>query len=155
DQGVDLPLEEITARLVASVVGAVARELVWQPGARELLVELRDAGLRCALVTLSYRQLAEAVVAQAPIGLFEVLVTGAEGEQVMPHPEPYLRAAAGLGVDIAACVAVEDSPPGITSALASGARTIAVEHLVPVEARPHLSRLGTLDGVGLADLRAV
>lgn len=153
--GVDLPHDQIAQRLVSSVAAAVARELVWQPGARELLTELREAGVPCALVTMSYRVLAEAVVAQAPDGVFDVMVTGDEVERGKPDPEPYLRAAELLGVRVEDCVAVEDSPPGIASALASGARTLGVQHIVPVEERPGLSRVGTLAGVGLAELEGL
>lgn len=152
EHGVPLPHAEIAQRLVDSVVAAVGRELVWQPGARELLTELRDAGVPCALVTMSYRVLAEAVVAQAPDGVFDVVVTGDEVERGKPDPEPYLRAAELLGVRVEDCVAVEDSPPGISSALAAGARTLGVQHIVPVEERPGLSRVGTLEGLGLAEL---
>nr|WP_255465693.1 HAD family phosphatase [Cellulomonas sp. APG4] len=155
EHGVPLPHEEIARRLVDSVVTAVARELVWQPGARELLEQLRDAGVPCALVTMSYRVLAEAVVAQAPDGVFQVMVTGDEVERGKPHPEPYLRAAELLGVRAEDCVAVEDSPPGISSALAAGVHTLGVQHIVPVEQRPGLSRVATLEGVTLADLEGL
>ncbi|WP_428629570.1 HAD family hydrolase [Sphingopyxis sp.] len=37
-----------------------------------------------------------------------------------PHPDIYLAAARGLGVDPARCLAVEDSPTGAQSALAAG-----------------------------------
>lgn len=37
-----------------------------------------------------------------------------------PHPDIYLAAARGLGVDPASCLAVEDSPTGARSALAAG-----------------------------------
>jgi mannitol-1-/sugar-/sorbitol-6-phosphatase len=43
-----------------------------------------------------------------------------------PSPEPYLTAAARLGVAPSACVAIEDSPPGLQSARSAGMRTIAV-----------------------------
>nr|WP_308121833.1 HAD family phosphatase [Actinotalea ferrariae] len=153
--GVDLPEDAIVERLVASVVAAVGRDLVWQPGARELLGAVRDAGIPCALVTMSYRNLAEAVVGQAPPGTFDLLVTGDEVTHGKPHPEPYLRAADLLGVDITRCVAVEDSPPGVASALASGARTLGVQHIARVEAQPGLSRAGSLAQIGLDDLRAL
>ncbi len=39
-----------------------------------------------------------------------------------PDPEGYLLAAARLGVELAACVVIEDSPPGV----AAGMRVIAV-----------------------------
>jgi beta-phosphoglucomutase-like phosphatase (HAD superfamily) len=43
-----------------------------------------------------------------------------------PDPEPYLVAAAALGVAPAECVAVEDSPAGLTSARLAGCRVVAV-----------------------------
>lgn len=153
--GVDLPVDVIGERLVASVVAAVGRHLDWQPGALELLGALRDAGVPCALVTMSYREFADAVLTQGPAGAFDVVVTGDEVTHGKPHPEPYLRAAELLGVDVTRCVAIEDSPPGIASALASGARTLGVQHIAPVEAQPGLSRAGTLAGIGLDELRAI
>nr|WP_149204511.1 HAD family phosphatase [Actinotalea subterranea] len=153
--GVDLPVEEIGERLVDGVVAAVARELAWQPGALDLLAALRAAGVPCALVTMSYRRFAEAVLAQGPEGLFDVVVTGDEVTHGKPHPEPYLLAAAALGVEARQCVAIEDSPVGVASALASGARTLGVQHIAPVESRPGLSRVGSLEGIGLREIAGI
>jgi len=150
--GVDLPEGQIVDRLLDEVIDGIRASVVWQPGVRALLAELQGAGIPCALVTMSYRRFAEAVLVHAPDGMFSVVVTGDDVTHGKPHPEAYLRAAAALGVDPAACVAIEDSAPGITAALASGARTIGVEHLVPVEPRPGLSTATSLDGIGLAEL---
>jgi HAD superfamily hydrolase (TIGR01509 family) len=154
DYGVTLPREEIVARLLGHVVSRVREHVPWQPGARELLERLRAAGVPCALVTMSYRALTDAVLEGAP-GAFDVVVPGDEVTHGKPHPEPYLVAAARLGVDPAACVAIEDSPPGIGSAMASGARTIGVQHIVAVEPRPGLSRVRSLEQVDLATLARV
>lgn len=43
-----------------------------------------------------------------------------------PAPDLYLHAAAALGVDIARCVILEDSPVGVTGAVASGAHVIGL-----------------------------
>jgi HAD superfamily hydrolase (TIGR01509 family) len=153
--GVDLPVEEIGERLVDGVTEAVRRHVDWQPGALELLSDLRAAGVRCALVTMSYRRFTEAVLEHGPAGAFDVVVTGDEVTAGKPDPEPYLRAAALLGVDVRDCVAIEDSPPGIASALASGARTIGVQHIAAVEPRPGLSRVSSLADVGLAEIARV
>ncbi|EYR64622.1 hydrolase [Actinotalea ferrariae CF5-4] len=150
--GVDLPVPEIVERMLDHVIATLDDHADWQPGALDLLVALQEAGVPCALVTMSYRRLAEAVLQQAPAGAFTVLVTGDEVTHGKPHPEPFLAAAAALGVDVTACVAIEDSPPGIGSALASGARTLGVQHIVPVEPRPGLSRVASLADVSLADL---
>lgn len=150
--GVPLPVPDIVDRMLDHVIATLDEHADWQPGAKELLVALRDAGVPCALVTMSYRRLAEAVLASSPDGAFAVLITGDEVTHGKPHPEPYLRAAAALGVEITECVAIEDSPPGIGSALAAGARTLGVQHIVPVEPRPGLSRVGSLADVTLQDL---
>jgi len=151
-RGVDLTGEQIIAFLVRRVAEAVTDSVPWQPGALELLTELASAGVPCALVTMSYRTLTHALVAAAPAGVFGAVVAGDEVTNGKPHPEPYLKAAALLGVDARDCVALEDSPPGIASAFASGARTIAVEATVPVVPRPGLSRVSSLVDVTVADL---
>lgn len=149
DHGVDLPPGAIVERMLEEVVASVRVEVPWQPGARELLDALAAAGVPSALVTMSYRALTDAVLAGAPEGTFAVVVPGDEVTHGKPHPEPYLRAAERLGVDPRACVALEDSPPGIASAMASGARTIGVQHMVPVVALPGLSRVDGLERVDL------
>jgi HAD superfamily hydrolase (TIGR01509 family) len=155
EHGVRLDVEQIVQRLLDSVVAMVQDHATWQPGARELLVALRDSGVPCALVTMSYRRFAESVLRGAPEGVFRVVVTGDEVEHGKPHPEPYLRAARELGVDIHDCVAIEDSRPGVASALASGARTLGVQHIVPVDALPGLSRVASLAQIGLAELARI
>jgi beta-phosphoglucomutase-like phosphatase (HAD superfamily) len=98
---------------------------------------------------MSYRSQAEVVAGGAPADTFTHLVTGDEVTHGKPHPEPYLVAAGLLGVPIEECVAIEDSGPGITSALASGARTLGVPNEVPVPPRPGLSRAASLKQIDL------
>lgn len=154
EAGVDLEPLEIALRLTETVIGMLPTA-TFQPGALELLAELSAAGVPSALVTASYRPMVDAVVALTPPGSFAVVVTGDEVEVGKPDPLPYLRAAELLGVDPTHCVAIEDSPPGITAALASGARTLGVPHQVPVPPRPGLSRAASLADVTLADLTAL
>jgi sugar-phosphatase len=42
-----------------------------------------------------------------------------------PHPDPYLKGAAVLGVASTECIVLEDVPAGIRSGKAAGARVIA------------------------------
>ena len=58
-----------------------------------------------------------------------------------------------LGVDIADCVAIEDSPPGAASAVASVAVVLGVEHAAPLVDDAGYTRATTLRGVTVADLR--
>lgn len=152
--GVDLEPREIALRLTATVIDMLPTA-TFQPGALDLLAQLTAAGVPSAIVTASYRPMVDAVVALTPPGSFAVVVTGDEVARGKPDPLPYLRAAELLGVDPTHCVAIEDSPPGITAALASGARTLGVPHQVPVPPRPGLSRAASLADVTLADLAAL
>jgi HAD superfamily hydrolase (TIGR01509 family) len=153
--GVDLAPEAVVQRLLDHVSARVRERMPWQPGARELLGELVDAGVPCALVTMSWTQLASAVLEALPAGWFDVVVTGDEVTHGKPHPEPYLLAASRLGVEVADCVAIEDSVPGLASAEAAGARTIAVPHLVPIPPAPGRVRVRSLEDVDLAALAVV
>ncbi len=152
-QGVPGSDEEIATELIGRVADHVRRVgPPWRPGARELLGALGEAGVPCALVTMSYRELADAVLETLPEGTFAAVVTGDEVTHGKPHPEPYLTAARMLDVDVRHCVAVEDSVPGVASAEASGAATIAVPLMVDIPPAPGRSLLRTLEGLTLADL---
>jgi len=72
------------------------------------------------------------------------VVTGDEVTRGKPDPEPYLVGAERLGVDPAACVAIEDSPTGIASARAAGVPTLGVEAVLPVPRLDGLSRASSL-----------
>jgi HAD superfamily hydrolase (TIGR01509 family) len=153
--GVDLPPEQIVDLLLDEVVAAVLRHVPWRPGAQELLAELTALGVPCALVTMSYRRLAAAVVAALPAGTFAAVVTGDEVTHGKPHPEPYLTAAAALGADPADCVAIEDSPTGVASAEAAGVPVVAVPHVVAIPPGPGRSIRPTLEGLRAADLESL
>ncbi len=145
--GVDLSDDEIIDRLVGAVVAETVRAVPWRPGARELLVRLRRAQVRCALVTSSYAPLALPVVNALPKDTFGAVVTGDVVRQGKPHPEPYLSAATMLGVRIEDCVAIEDSDNGARSAEAAGAKVLVVENHVRVARGPLRTHLTTLADV--------
>ncbi|WP_040493849.1 HAD family hydrolase [Ilumatobacter nonamiensis] len=150
--GVRLEPPAIVEWLLDSVIAMCAEELLWRPGARDLLIEAREAAVPCVLVTMSWRRLADAVLSAAPAGVFVGSVTGDEVVNGKPAPDPYLAAAALVGAEPADCVAIEDSPTGVGSAVAAGCRTVAVPHVVDVEPQPGVTMLATLEGVRLADL---
>ena len=149
---VDLEPEALVDALQSGVIERLREQVPWRPGAVELLAELRSLGVPCALVTMSWRAMVDVVVAGLPDDSFDVVLSGDEVERGKPHPEPYLAAARDLGVDVRDCVAIEDSVTGVASALASGARTIAVPLVVQVPPRDGLTVLSSLQGVRAADL---
>ncbi|GIG26109.1 HAD family hydrolase [Cellulomonas denverensis] len=152
-RGVDLSSDEIIEYLSVRVRAGVAASTPWQPGARDLLVALAEAGVPQALVTSSYRNLALPFAEVA--GVFAAVVAGDDVEHAKPHPEPYLTAADLLGVDVHDCVIVEDSPSGIGSAVAAGGRVLAVEVFTAIPDLPGLSVTGSLADVTVADLARI
>ena len=154
-RGVGLSVDEIIAHLTDRVVGRMAERMPWRPGARELLRSVHDAGIPMALVTMSFRRMALDVADAIGFPAFEVIVAGDDVEHAKPHPEPYLRAAAALGVDPADCLAFEDSEPGVASAVASGARVIAIPLHVPLPPSPAYELWRGLEGVTAQDLTAL
>jgi HAD superfamily hydrolase (TIGR01509 family) len=130
--GVDLPPEEIVERLLDGVITRIEQAVPWRPGAVELLAHLRAAGVPCALVTMSYERFVAPVLAALPEGSFAAVVTGDGVTVGKPHPEPYLTAAALLGVEPSSCVAIEDSNTGAKSAEAAGCAVLVVPNHVPV-----------------------
>ena len=149
---IELTPVEIVNVLLAGVVARVAEHVPWRPGARELLAGCVAQGVPCALVTMSWESLATAVVRSLPKDSFAAVVTGDVVSHGKPHPEPYLAAARLLGVDLVACIAIEDSPPGVASAVAAGIPTIAVPHQVPVPETIGAVQISTLTGLEPADL---
>ena len=154
--GVRLTPHEIVELLLDSVVSELKREVPWRPSARELLADVRNAGIPTALVTMSWRRFADEVVNALPTGSFDASVVGDDVERGKPHPDAYLLAAERLGVDITKCVAIEDSPTGVASALAAGAVVLAVPHHVDVPMRHDVNgrmiRRETLAGITAAEL---
>ena len=68
---------------------------------------------------------------------------------------PFSRANAlleSMGADPVDCVAIEDSPPGVASAVAAGVPTLAVPHAVPVPEVPGAVQVPSLEGIGPRDL---
>jgi HAD superfamily hydrolase (TIGR01509 family) len=150
--GIDLEPSEIVEELLDRVMVRVDQAVPWRPGAVELLQDLRRSGVRCALVTMSYRRFVAPILAVLPPDTFEVVVTGDSVSQGKPHPEPYQKAAAILGVDPWATVAIEDSNTGARSAEAAGCTVLVVENHVPVLPGERRVIVDTLVGMSAADL---
>lgn len=146
--GVDLPAAEIVELLLDGVVARVRESVPWRPGAVELLAQLREAGTPCALVTMSYQRFVAPVLAALPEGTFAAVVTGDTVTVGKPHPEPYLRAAAQLGVRPEDCLAIEDSNTGAKSAVAAGCTVLVVPNHVPVLEGERRVFVETLAGIG-------
>src|ERR1700687_3330088 len=108
-------------------------------GAARLLASLPP--LRWAIVTSGTRALATHRLRVAGLPVPERMITGTDIEQGKPHPEPFRRGAALLALAPAACVALEDAPNGVASALAAGMPVLALPTTYPAGELSHATAL--------------
>ena len=156
-------LARATGAPAADLAGALHREfaarvrtgIVPRPGALDLLDALARDGVPTALVTASPRAVADTVLDALGASRFAVSVTADDTGPTKPAPDPYLAACRALGVDPAACVAVEDTQTGVSSAEAAGCAVLAVPSLAPIDTAPGRTVRESLVGVTPADLRAM
>ena len=106
------------------------------PGARELLVEIRAAGLKSALGSASKNAL-EVIERLGIADLLDAIADGHSVELQKPAPDLFLYAAAQLRLSPPECVVVEDAAAGIAAARAGGFHSVG---------------LGPLERVAMADL---
>ena len=109
------------------------------PGFEEYIHELRQQGIKTAVVTSSNQPKMKAVYAKHPEfeGLFDAILTSEDFERSKPDPDCYLKAAERFGVEPKSCVVFEDSFNGLKSGRAAGmyviglATTNAAEDIAP------------------------
>jgi HAD superfamily hydrolase (TIGR01509 family) len=147
--GIDRTPEQLTEALNATMAKLVRPGVPWRPGASDLLGALRAAGVPCALVSASHRVIVDAVLSGLREDRFAFSVAHDDVPHTKPAPDPYLAAAARLGVEPADCVVFEDSPTGVASALAAGCQVIAVPGAVPIEPAPGITLVRSLVQVEL------
>lgn len=87
------------------------------------------------------------------LGVLRGVVAADDVVRTKPDPEPYRKSAAMLGLEPAACVAVEDTDHGIASAKGAGLGAVAVRHSCPddrlARADRIVDRIGELTVEGL------
>ena len=109
-------------------------------GLRELLAEIRNAGLRCAVGSSGPRVNVDFVLDRCAIEpYFDVRISGDMVTRCKPDPEIFLTAASRLGIAPEDCLVFEDAKAGIAAAKAAGMKVIALttthtrEQLSPAE----------------------
>ncbi|WP_438354380.1 HAD-IA family hydrolase [Microbacterium sp. CJ88] len=104
---------------------------------------------RRAIVTSGSVPIATARLASAGFAQPDVFVTADDVTRGKPDPEPFLTAAARLGVDPARCLVVEDAVAGIAAARAAGCAVLAITGTVEASALPGDVVVDGLDRIAL------
>ena len=131
--GEDFPIDAVSETWWALYDDHVLhRPVEKKPGAAELLEFLSTGGWPVGLATSTRTATAERKLELAGLAdHFAHIVGGDQVQRGKPDPEPYLTAAARLGVDPVDCFVMEDSENGVRAAVAAGCYVIQVPDLVP------------------------
>ncbi len=126
---VDLPdIYALSDELSVVMADLFQRKLEAFEDAIDTLDALRIRGVSVAVASNFNRARLDVSLAATHLAdFFEYSVAGDEVPHLKPAPDIYMRAAELLSVEASQCVAVEDTPDGITSAKAAGMRVVAVE----------------------------
>jgi HAD superfamily hydrolase (TIGR01509 family) len=129
--GEGFSLAAFQAAFNASVEEQLTQAVPLRLGALELVTYLAGEGIPRAVATSSRRHAAERHLTRAGlIGHFDALITREDVVNPKPAPDPFLAAAAKLGVSPADCLVLEDSYHGIAAAHAAGAMPMMVPDLL-------------------------
>jgi HAD superfamily hydrolase (TIGR01509 family) len=123
-------------------------EAMPKPGAGEALRALAKTGVRMAIATTTkranipiYAEVNPHTAAAIPFSAFSVILTREDVSAIKPDPEVYRLALERLHLPAEACLAVEDSLPGITAARAAGIRTAALADAASAADRGRIAAL--------------
>ncbi|MCU1325515.1 MAG: pyrophosphatase [Bryobacterales bacterium] len=96
------------------------------PGVHATLAELRKRGIRLAIVTTKYREMALHHLDTAGLAeFFETVVAGDDCAHMKPHPEPFQKALAALNIRPYHAAMVGDSQYDILGAHNAGVYAVA------------------------------
>lgn len=118
----DLEIMDRKEKIMCKIAGQASI----YPGIPELLHRLYQAGVRLALVTGASKIRVEQFLPKEIHKLFNAVITSDDVHKTKPDPEPYLTAAAILGVTPEESLVVENAPLGIESAKKGGFLCVAL-----------------------------
>lgn len=111
-----------------------------KPGALELLSWLKGHGIRRAIATATDMQRTEKYLGSLGIrDYFDQIISATMVKEGKPSPDIYLYACEQLHRKPGECMAVEDSPNGVLSAVRAGCRVVMVPD--QTDAEPELEKL--------------
>lgn len=109
-----------------------------KPGVTELLDFLKAEGLPSAVATSSRHHVVELQLGRKGLlSRFQTIVAAGDYARGKPEPDPFLTAADRLGINPAACLALEDSHNGVRAASAAGMMTVMVPDLLEATDEMH------------------
>jgi HAD superfamily hydrolase (TIGR01509 family) len=133
--GFPVDLDEAKRRTYEIYLDLVPSQLEAFPGAYDLVLACRAAGLRVAVASSADRIKVTANLQKLglPPEVWDAVVTGEQVTKNKPSPDIFLLAARNINAEPSECVVIEDAVNGIQAAKAAGMRCIAVASTFPAE----------------------
>ncbi|MEI7899014.1 MAG: HAD-IA family hydrolase [bacterium] len=131
--GMAIDIGQAKARTYELYLRMVPERLAAFPGAVDLVLSCREAGLPCAVASSADRIKIDANLRKIglPPEMWQAVVTAEDVERRKPDPALFLKAAERLGAVPSECTVVEDAVNGIAAAKAAGMRCVAVASTFP------------------------
>ena len=96
-------------------------------GMVELVSSLKERGIPLAIVSGASRDVVSQILQRYFPDLFSTIISGEDTKKGKPDAEPYTKAIKKLSIgDAEGCLVVENSPLGVASGKAAGARVIGI-----------------------------
>lgn len=126
--GPDTPYLKIRSKRIELMDAFVEKEGVYlKPGIHELLDYLKKQGIRTAIATSSPMERTVKYLSSVHMeNSFDAIVTAYMVEKGKPEPDIYLYAARMLDLEPDDCLALEDSPSGLTAAYRAGCLPVMI-----------------------------
>lgn len=159
-----LTIKDLTEHTTAEYIRTISTaDILPREGFWDFMYALRERGFRVGLASNTERQIADPVMKKLEINdIFDFTIYGDEVKHKKPNPEMYNLAAKGLGVKQHEVLVFEDSIPGSTAAIKSGASLIVIwdgntaQNLYPKETLEFIpSFIGLGDNLDLTMAEAV
>jgi HAD superfamily hydrolase (TIGR01509 family) len=136
--GDDFPIEDYLEGAARRFHDTVDLENLLKTGVVDLLDLLDRLGLPKAIATSSPHDAVQAHLGPSGLmGRFQAIVARGDYANGKPAPDPFLTAAAALGVAPELCLALEDSHNGVRAAHAAGMMTVMVPDLLEPNEEMH------------------
>ena len=129
------PGQEGLQRAITAGLDAFERDMdyAYVPGVERFLQDLRQAGIRTAVVTSSNQEKMHNVYRKHPEfeGYFDRILTSEDFARSKPDPDCYLLGAEVFGLPVGRCVVFEDSFNGLKAGRAAGMKVVGLSTTNP------------------------
>ncbi len=131
----DEDAEDLKRRVHLQVVEEMKRDITEKPGMREILMYLKDKGVKLAVASSSTHEKINIYIEKCHLeGVFDALVSGYDIKRGKPEPDIFLKAAKAIGVSPEDCYVFEDSVNGSKAGNAAGCATVMIpDNVVPTK----------------------